>query len=407
MNSVDAIDRVDAPPLTVAILRSFDEANELAAEWDRFAERMAGLIYQTYDWCRIWWENYSLGRELRLLVFRSGDELVGILPLFIDVIGFWPFEIRVAKCISTEFSTSRYAPLIVAKFEHSVRKLALTQLFKKDGCHLFSIGPVANAKCLQEAISKVVDRSMMVSIQTNKSAVLMTQDLSRGFEGMVDNMSARSRQKLRNRMKRFEEYDGVVVRRITEAAELEAEFEDFCELHRQRWTAQGRQGHFDDWQNGKVFHRQLIAAQAAHGRCRLYKISRENEVISYTYGYAFGEWYFSLLPARSTEEEWERLGIGKVSSLIQMRYEAEDGRKRVDLGQGYYCHKKELGAKVERLDRVRVFPRTMLNRARVVFWLTTSKFIHVVYYKLWFMRIRPRLRFASRPLSCFWNRIRF
>jgi CelD/BcsL family acetyltransferase involved in cellulose biosynthesis len=63
------------------VVGSFD-AGITAAAWNGLLERCAGTVYSTHEWQSAWWEFFGRGRELHLIRFRSGDELVGIAPLF-------------------------------------------------------------------------------------------------------------------------------------------------------------------------------------------------------------------------------------------------------------------------------------------------------------------------------------
>lgn len=407
MSSVVKLDRSVTVPLTLTVYRSFDDVNALQQNWDTFAERTGGLIYQTYAWCRVWWDHYGHGRELRLILVRSGNEWVGLLPLFIDYLGFWPIGARVAKGIGTEYSTSRLALMILDDFRLPVLNLVCTQLIQDDGCHLISLGPILDAERLGKDISSAAGSNQVeVSVHPSDSRVLMTYDLDGGFDAMMARISSGRRANLRRSMRKVEDQNGVVVRRTLDGNEICEEFESFCELHRQRWVLDGKQGHFDDWPDSKSFHREMIVAQAKHARCRLYKITRRDEIVAYEYGYAFGEWYFWLLPARSISEEWERLSIGQVSSLIQMRTEASEGIRHADLGQGFYDYKKSMGASSEKLDRVSIERQGITNRIRLQFWRLISKLIHVVFYKIWIIRLRPRLTLRSKPLWSLWIRTR-
>src|SRR5262245_12078845 len=56
----------------------------LRSEWLRLLEQSDfGEVTQTPDWQLLWWRVYGEldGRELRLGVFRAGEQLVGLAPL--------------------------------------------------------------------------------------------------------------------------------------------------------------------------------------------------------------------------------------------------------------------------------------------------------------------------------------
>src|SRR5579859_6248405 len=95
--------KLDAPTLVVPISpncrveTSFDGLEVLRDCWDEAVIRLGGSIYMSYDWCRTWWEFYGQGKELRILLFYSGENIVGIVPLYIDSVGFYQCRFRVVR----------------------------------------------------------------------------------------------------------------------------------------------------------------------------------------------------------------------------------------------------------------------------------------------------------------------
>ena len=71
-------------------------------EWDEFIEGIDGEIFLTYDWCRIWWKYYGAGRELRIFVIRRDKAIIGILPVFLERLGFAPLGLRVVRFVGTD-----------------------------------------------------------------------------------------------------------------------------------------------------------------------------------------------------------------------------------------------------------------------------------------------------------------
>ena len=54
----------------------------LAGEWAALCDRSNATVFQRPEWLIPWWEHSGSGR-LTLVVFRSGDDLVGLAPLFL------------------------------------------------------------------------------------------------------------------------------------------------------------------------------------------------------------------------------------------------------------------------------------------------------------------------------------
>ena len=102
----DGFDAIDHPPqgLECRLETTFDHLDELRKTWDAAVLELGGTIYMTYDWVRVWWEFYGIGKELRIFIFRAGDKIVGIVPVYIDSWGCWPIRFKVAKLVGSNTS---------------------------------------------------------------------------------------------------------------------------------------------------------------------------------------------------------------------------------------------------------------------------------------------------------------
>src|SRR3954464_2037175 len=72
--------------LTVRELNSFVDAEAFKAPWNSLGLRSGADIYQTFDWSRLWWEHYGVGRKLHLLLYFRDGELVGVVPGFLETL---------------------------------------------------------------------------------------------------------------------------------------------------------------------------------------------------------------------------------------------------------------------------------------------------------------------------------
>ena len=70
-----------AARFTIDTLTDTGELEPLGPSWRRLAARQAGPFCD-HPWSVAWWRALGGGRRLRVLVARSGEEIVGIAPLF-------------------------------------------------------------------------------------------------------------------------------------------------------------------------------------------------------------------------------------------------------------------------------------------------------------------------------------
>ncbi|MFL6352437.1 MAG: GNAT family N-acetyltransferase [Bryobacteraceae bacterium] len=75
-------DQCPSPRLTLELIDEFRHLVEIEPEWSSFARTFPGITpFQLPQWLLTWWTHFGSG-QLRVLVFRENDRLVGIVPCF-------------------------------------------------------------------------------------------------------------------------------------------------------------------------------------------------------------------------------------------------------------------------------------------------------------------------------------
>lgn len=69
--------------MTVSVIRSLSEIERLAPEWKRlFLQSRTRNPFANPEWLTTWLRHFVSARELYIVAVRSGDDLVGVAPLF-------------------------------------------------------------------------------------------------------------------------------------------------------------------------------------------------------------------------------------------------------------------------------------------------------------------------------------
>jgi CelD/BcsL family acetyltransferase involved in cellulose biosynthesis len=70
--------------LTVEFLLDEDELKSNKSAWEALVARVPTHVFQSYEWISCWWRHFGANRDRSLYVcmFRSGRQLVGIVPFF-------------------------------------------------------------------------------------------------------------------------------------------------------------------------------------------------------------------------------------------------------------------------------------------------------------------------------------
>jgi len=397
-----------ATGITVSICDNFDDVAAFAQQWDQLVESTGGEIFMTYDWCRIWWKHYQYGRKLKIFTFYRKDELAGIIPLFFDKIWLGPIYIRTAALVGSDFTPVTVSlPVRDGCLTEVIQKFLdiLTKRFQWDVLHL---GPVAGTYDkfgeLQAACDQFADDTY--TIQSTSNGVQTYFILSDSLEDQIARLSKQERKRMRRNYKVINSKDVPLKAEYTSADNYETYFDEFVELHQLRWQKVGKAGHFKDWPGAYEFHRELAAAQFGQKRLRLLKVSLGDLCLGYKYAYKIGEQYHSLLDARVCGDIGDSLDIGRLLYCEQVKKAIEDNVRIIDSMRGEFEHKLHLGGELYPVKNIRIYLRKFSVSMRLSIFGFLAHILNICYYKIWFCRIAPRLRYKRGHLWRIWIKSR-
>jgi hypothetical protein len=224
------------------------------------------------------------------------------------------------------------------------------------------------------------------------------------FDEYLKAIGRPARRNFNRRLTQFSEAHRATFDVVSQADKVASEFESFRLLHAAQWRAEGKLGHFDDWPNAENFSRQLMRTLGARGMVRFYRILAGDQVVSSQYSYVFGGTNYARLTARVCGSQWDRLGLGSMAQVKMIETSICEGQRTVEAGRGHYAHKLELGGREWPLRTVQFVRRGAGVSARVRFFTAFASLLDLVYYKVLFARIAPRVPSLQRPLWPVWIR---
>ena len=187
---------------------------------------------------------------------------------------------------------------------------------------------------------------------------------------------------------------------------MATEFLRFSDLHRRQWENEGKLGHFGDWPRSEEFNRDLARSHGSLGRFRMYRLLADGEPVSLQYCFVFGGTNYWRLPARIVSDDLDRLSLGQLGLMQMIESCIQEGVTRMEAGQGHYAYKLHLGGREYQLHSlVAVAPRLGV-RIRSGLFFALSYTLNLFYYRIWFIRVAPRVKWLRRPLWRVWIRSR-
>jgi CelD/BcsL family acetyltransferase involved in cellulose biosynthesis len=406
-NIDDLSEQIRDQPLNCSIYTDFDSVDLSQEQWDNFIVSVGCDIYQSFDWCKIWWSYYGSGRNLIIFVVRSGEKVLGIIPMFIDKIRLGIFNFHLAKLVSCDFSLNICRLAIEEKHMTRILSIILNKLFQDYNCDSVWFGPLCEEETVKRIKKVCSDLSDELIITRDKIATCDTIFmLPKTIEEYLQNINKNHRSNYNRTVNLMNRSHKITYDCVKEPEPAEKEFDNFIQLHEKQWRAEGKLGHFKDWPMGEEFNRTMLQVQSRLGRLRLYRILADGKVIYYHYSYVFGGKSYRRLPAREIGEPWDKYSLGKISLLKQLEEDISEGISEVEGGIGHYDYKLSLGGKEIPVHSLLITPNTWWKRLCCRFFSFHADLFHLLYYRIWFNRLRPKLGIKADSLWPSWIRRR-
>ena len=403
----DSIETNSGEEITCSVYSSFQEIADLQAEWDSFVEAVNGDIYLSYDWCRIWWEFYGKKRHLRIYLFHKDNRLVGVIPIFYEIQWIGPVWLKIAKMVSSDSTICMVNPPVHADFAVTIFRCVIDSLIKKEGCDAVLFGPIGgkydSLRYLRDAIQGYSDVTLF---QDRVLSPYTTFLLPKTFEDYIQSLDKRQRGNLRRDFSLLNKSFQITQDVIQAEPIASCEFENFVQMHTAQWKAEGKLGHFHDWPFGSEFNAKMVIEQAKQGRLRLIRLLADGRVVSYQLCYAFGNCWYWRLPARPVGTDWDKYALGRIGLIKEIEMAIAEGVQEIEAGAGHYEYKVKLGGEEHPLYSIMLVRKKLFCQWRAFLFSRFSMLLHLCYYRIWFLRLAPKLPFKRRPLWKLWIRTR-
>jgi CelD/BcsL family acetyltransferase involved in cellulose biosynthesis len=277
--------------LSIEIVIKEDEFKALAQEWNALLEQSASnTLTLTHEWMTTWWEVFSEGRELYILLVKDGVELIGIAPMLkrtVQHYGVLPFR-RIEFLASGEEEAdeicSDYLDFILLRGrETEVLDFILRYIYEKDTDWDEILLTDLAGDSVNLPFVKAFCENSGIRMQQVRQEIAVFLPLTKSFAEIVGNLSSNFRRKIRQDWKAFKAYGGEF-RLINSLDNLEEGFAALVELHQARWLSRGETGVFSSKKFTR-FHRLFARKAIANDWLRLYVARKDGKPIAAIYNF--------------------------------------------------------------------------------------------------------------------------
>jgi CelD/BcsL family acetyltransferase involved in cellulose biosynthesis len=400
--------RLVTAPLTCEVSQTFWEIEHLREEWDGIVEAAGAPIEMTYDWCRVWWTNYGAGREARLFIFRGEGDLVGVVPVCIERIGFGPVGLRVAKIIGADSTPGLCDLPVLEPWAEMVIADLLERLIGDEGCDAVLLGPLSEAGDRAGTIRAAAGRRAdVVTILRDRVVTRHTTiTLPRRFDDYVASLPRALRRDVATTWRRLNTDDDVDVETIADPYAVHRALDEFIDMHTAQCRGRNEPAPFEAWPGAWGFHHDLVAALSVSDRVRLLRLRAGDRVVALQYAFVFADTCSFRLWARNGQRQRNSVGPGLLSLLTLFEDATDEGMRTIDAGPGACGYDRCLGGTEHETRSILLVANRPGARRRARLACLAADWFDRLYYKLWYLTVAPRLGLRRRPLSKTWIRSR-
>lgn len=381
---------------TLQWLEDIEQLQAIEAEWQALAERTGAEVYLRPAWLLTWWRHFGTDRRLTCLILRREGRLAGLLPFAIETVRAGPLPLRLARLAGTDPHCIVFQAPLEPDLATPAWRLAVRHLLEDLGCDALSLTPVSDRATHLPLLREIGASEPGLALHEAAAGRHVVIDLAGDFQSWFSRLSKRRRKAFRQEERALRDRYTLNEAEITPDA---GQFAAFAALHDQQWQAVGRGGHFTDWPGSLSFYLDLADQSVSDPPIRLHHLMDGETPLAKQFllvGAGVAHW---KLPARTLDPEAERLSVGSVSLVKTVEALFRQGVRMVEDGRGDYDYKLSYGGQSVPVRQILLYPDSPRGRGRLRILLGWSYLLNLLYYRIWFLKLAPRLqrRFNRRP----------
>ena len=381
--------------ITSELVNSNDGFDALKLQWDILLELSGSHVFQTFEWQRTWWKHFGGKNRLHIIVFRKNDELIAIVPLYLERISllykfsFWKLNFIGSSVpagnssgVFVNYSPTDYLDLIVRpEYEDQVAELFLLYL-KESGDQLNQVifDEVSEESFLMRKVVPAMEKRDW-SLKKIRKENCPRINLPETMEGYLLDLSEKSRHELRYSKRAVTEKKLFRVESADSLESVRSIFDEFVRLHQKRWNSQGLPGIFAD-KKFTEFLRDVTEVIFERGWLRLKIAKTDDQSLAVDYAFTFNKRLYDYQKAFDFESPLSsKYGPGKTLFYYLMEEAIHEGSKVFDLLRGDERYKMRI-ANDSRYNWKIVIPDPDQNKGSKYRWFNIYSRLCGIYMRI-------------------------
>lgn len=318
-------------------------------EWRSLLEKDPNNhIFSTPEWNRVWWDEFGAGKDLLLLMMRSRDEVIGIVPLYRKA----EDGRGILRFVGGIDLTDYLGPVCALGDRDDVARSLVEWLAATDeawdelDAHNMPV-PFGFGESLVDWADR---EGFDFTLDQEETAAILV--LPNDWERYLSSLDSKDRHELRRKRRRLGRDHPDARFRTGTPETLERDLEIFVDMHR---GADGHKGHFMKPEVATFFER-LARELSPLGWLRLDFLEIADRAVASTFGFRLGHTFYLYNSAYEPDAARLSPGLVLVSELVKEAI-ADESIEVFDFLRGPERYKYQLGAQAVPLNNARVLNR--------------------------------------------------
>lgn len=397
------------PALSLDKLQDLAALQARKAEWEACVQATGGDIYFAADWLLAWWAHYGRGRRFCAYLVHRDGVCIGALAFAIETFWLGPLPVRLARLAGADTNFPILSlPLDPATATPALAAI-LSDLTGAERCDGVALSPLSARARGIDAIAPAAQAAGLPVEERPTGHDHTLMPLPGDFDTWLAGLSKSRRREYRRDATGLAEAHQIATR-VSAPDTVAERLEVFMALHTAQWQAIGKAGHFGDWPGSADFLREVVVRLAPSGRAMIQDHLADGRVLSSQLAFRQGETLYWRLVGRTGDPAFRAFGLGRVGLVERVREAIASGARQIEAAAGEYEYKLGYGGELVAIRRLMVLAPGARARLGLRLLLAWADLVNLLYYRLWFLKLAPRLRKVlgrqPRPLWRAWIRTR-
>lgn len=342
--------------ISIEEITNLNQFENIRDTWiNLFSELNSRNIFSTFEWCYIWWKHYGQDKQLKVLLLREKESIVGIVPLMVERSYFNYCPAKIIKFIGDGLS-DRNQFLFKGDFEVCISSL-LSYIYNFEDWNLVQLNEIGGNINLDYLLGKRKLNQFAIRIKKGCAAPYM--ELGNEFGSFSKKLGKGFGKSLRNRQRRLMGAGNIDFIRIKDDSNIAEFLHKAATIEKNSWKGKENKGIFIS-ERDVSFHTELAMAIKDKGWFELFFLFINGQPISYRYGFTIKNTYLAYNtaydPAYSNLSPGNQLRYKHLETLIA------DGIKEYDHLRGDETYKFDWPVEIRQNKNIVIYKSTFYSK---------------------------------------------